>query len=240
MELPRVSILYPARPGARFDFDYYVPRHLPLAVGTSLRHADIVACDASRPIHDDSPYAGICTVTFAAAGAMADFRHFFASGHPETARIGADEPNYTDITPMFVAGVGRGDPDPAILPVDTGFRFQLVVPAPADSRFDAERFIGTMAEFTGGLARTLRPLATSVDIMTAGVLPGSRPDFHAIWTAWMDGPGTLRQIRRIWTGELAAPAHAQLSTCTDAPLHPVFATVSILDMELARRVALDL
>ncbi len=183
---PRVSILYPGKPGARFDFGYYVPNHLPLAVGTSLRHAAITYCDASRPVMPDSPYACICTVGFESVAAMDDFRHFFASGHPETARILSDEPNYTDITPLFVAGTSDGAAAPALTHDRIGYRMQLIFPASTGSRFEHDR----CKEFTNTallrkLGRDLPSLGVEWDTMSAGVLPGSAPDIHCICTAWI-------------------------------------------------------
>lgn len=238
METARVSILYPSRPGARFDFGYYVPNHLPLAVGTSMHHAAITACDASEPVHGDCAFACICTVTFASEPAMDDFRHFFASGHPETARILADEPNYTDITPLFVAGRARADATAAPAPGRSGHRVQLVMPAGRDSGFDAGVF---WTDVDPGLGRVLGqavPLAaTECDVMHAGVLPGSAPDFHGIWTAWVRSAGELQALRQAWDGVAGREARRLIARCTDAAVQPVFATVSVLDMDLAHKVS---
>lgn len=234
----RVTILYPAASGARFDFGYYVPNHLPLAVGTSLRHAAITGCDASRPLHDDSAFACICTVTFPAVAAMHDFRHFFATGHPDTTRIFADEPNYTDITPRFVAGVVHGPGAPALHPAQTGYRLQLVLPAAPGTRFDAEVFAGDSAgDVARELARVVPFVATSADVMMAGVLPDSAPELHGIWTAWVDSANDLQALRHAWAGGVGTTVRKILDPCTDAPMLPVFAAVSTLDMALARLVA---
>ena len=235
IERSRVTILYPARTGVRFDFGYYVPSHLPLAVGTSLRHAAIIGCDASRPINTDTPYACICTVEFEAPEAMDGFRHFFTSGHPETARILHDEPNYTDITPLFVAGLARGDVAPRPAPETIGYRMQLVFPAPAASRFDHKAF-AELAPLRQ-LELDIPGIHTELDSMTAGLMPDSAPEIHCIWTGWVPDRGALDALATRWSGSSGANIRTRLSQVTNAPPQAVFAEVLTLDMARARSVA---
>ncbi len=233
-ERPRVTILYPARTGARFDFGYYMPNHLPLAVGTSMRHGIITGCDASRPITADSPYACICTVVFDAVEAMDRFRHFFASGHPETARILNDEPNYTDITPLFVAGLARGDAASRLAPEAIGYRMQLVFPVRTAHRFDHKAFaeVAPLRQ----LELDTPGIRTEVDSMTAGLMPDSAPEIHCIWTGWVPDRSMLDTLATRWSGTLGANIRRRLSRVTDAPAEAVFAEVLTLDMARARAV----
>jgi uncharacterized protein (TIGR02118 family) len=232
---PRVTILYPAGPGAHFDFGYYVPNHLPLAVGTSLRHAAITWCDASRPITPDTPYACICTVGFDSVEAMDNFRHFFASGHPETARILDDEPNYTNITPLFVAGMAHGEVVARPAPGTSGYRMQLIFPARAGNRFDRHGF--SELPFLNELGLDVPGLFTEVDCMTAGVMPDSAPEFHCIWTGWASDRGALDALAARWSGNAGAILRARLVQITDVSAQAVFAEVLTLDMARARAIA---
>ncbi len=237
-ERPRVTILYPAKPGARFDFGYYVPNHLPLAVGTSLRHAAITYCDASRPVMPDSPYTCICTVGFESVAAMDDFRHFFASGHPETARILSDEPNYTNITPLFVAGMSDGAATPALTHDRIGYRLQLVFHASPGSRFDHDLF----REFANtvlirNLGSDLHGMDVEWDTMSAGVLPDSAPDIHCICTAWIPNRVALDALATDWAGTSGAELRGHLSHITNVSPQAVFADVLTLDMARAQTIA---
>ncbi len=49
----------------------------------------------------------LCVVEFESLAAMNDIRGFFATGHPESERMIADEPNYTTIVPQFMAGIAE-------------------------------------------------------------------------------------------------------------------------------------
>ena len=237
-EHPRVTILYPARSGGRFDFGYYVPNHLPLAVGTSLRHSAITYCDASRPILPDSPYACICTVGFESVEAMDNFRHFFASGHAETARILSDEPNYTNITPLFVAGMTQGNAAPRPTHAATAYRLQLIFPATAKSQFNHGRFPQfANPVLLAKLGRGITGVHVETDSMTAGVLPDSRPDVHCIWTAWVPNRAALDTFAARWAGAAGTEARTRLADITNVPAQAVFAEVSALDMAQAQAIA---
>ena len=238
IECPRVTILYPGKPGARFNFGYYVPNHLPLAVGTSLRHAAITCCDASRPVVTDSPYACICTVGLDSVEAMDNFRHFFASGHPETARILSDEPNYTDITPLFVAGMARGEAVPRPTHETIAYRLQLISPAAAGTQFQHDRF----REFADtvlmeNLGRDITGICAETDRMAAGVLPDSMPEVHCIWTAWVPNRAALDSLAAAWEGAPGVDVRAKLAHISNVSAQAVFAEVLTLDMDRAKAVA---
>ena len=107
----RVVIVYPRGRDNRFDWSYYVDRHLPLAVGTSMRHSAVTHCDCDRPLDPASDVTAVCIVHFRDRDAVEDFSTFFGTGHPESLDIVADEPNYTDITPRFMGATWPDAPE---------------------------------------------------------------------------------------------------------------------------------
>jgi uncharacterized protein (TIGR02118 family) len=85
----RFSVFYPATDGATFDHEYYVNKHVPLAVKTwGLDGASI-----DRGL--DGPYVAAVHFTFASREAMGA-----ALGAPGTAEVMGDIPNYTTIAPV--------------------------------------------------------------------------------------------------------------------------------------------
>ena len=85
----RFSVLYPATDGASFDHDYYVQKHVPLAVKTwGLDGAQI-----DKGV--TGPYVAAVHFLFESQEAMGE-----ALGAPGTADVMADVANYTTITPV--------------------------------------------------------------------------------------------------------------------------------------------
>ena len=85
----RFSVMYPATEGASFDHDYYVTKHVPLAVKTwGLEGAQI-----DKGIN--GPYVAAVHFLFDSMEAMGA-----AMSAPGTAEVMADVPNYTTITPV--------------------------------------------------------------------------------------------------------------------------------------------
>jgi uncharacterized protein (TIGR02118 family) len=85
----RYTVLYPATEGATFDHDYYRDTHVPLACRTwGLDGAQI-----DKGI--DGPYVAAVHFVFESVDAMQQ-----AMSTPDTAKIRADIPNYTTITPV--------------------------------------------------------------------------------------------------------------------------------------------
>jgi uncharacterized protein (TIGR02118 family) len=85
----RFSVMYPATEGASFDHDYYVTKHVPLAVKTwGLEGAQI-----DKGIN--GPYVAAVHFLFESMEAMGA-----AMSGPGTAEIMADVANYTTITPV--------------------------------------------------------------------------------------------------------------------------------------------
>lgn len=85
----RFSVLYPVTEGADFDHDYYVNKHVPLALKTwGMDTAEI-----DRGL--DGPYVAAVHFMFESQEAMGA-----ALGGPGTADVMADVANYTTISPV--------------------------------------------------------------------------------------------------------------------------------------------
>jgi uncharacterized protein (TIGR02118 family) len=100
-----VMVLYPNKPGSRFDLDYYVNRHLPL-VRARLEPMGMVAMtyavEAALDVSTDlQPYRLVADLRFDDMDAT---RRALAAHGPETQ---ADIPNFTDIAPVIFIGEVR-------------------------------------------------------------------------------------------------------------------------------------
>jgi uncharacterized protein (TIGR02118 family) len=94
----KVSILYPSKPGNRFDVDYYIQVHMPMAVRLlgSAVHAVSVEIGASGAMPGQSPpFAAIVGFTCESAQA------FIAAFLPVADQLQGDIPKYTDIEPVI-------------------------------------------------------------------------------------------------------------------------------------------
>jgi uncharacterized protein (TIGR02118 family) len=94
----RVSVLYPSKPGSRFDMDYYLRVHMPMAkrlLGAAI-HATFVeiGIGGAAPGHP-APYAAIAGFTCDSVEA------FTAAFLPVAGQLQGDIPNYTDIEPVI-------------------------------------------------------------------------------------------------------------------------------------------
>jgi uncharacterized protein (TIGR02118 family) len=94
----KVSVIYPNKPGSRFDADYYLNVHMPMAAKL-LGHA-LKAVTAEIGVGGPEPgqppaYAAIAGFTCESADV------FMQAFMPVTARLQADIPNYTDIEPVI-------------------------------------------------------------------------------------------------------------------------------------------
>lgn len=85
----RLSVLYPATDGARFDHDYYRDQHVPLCERTWN-----VPSEIDRGI--DGPYVAAVHLTFESVDAL-----HAAMASPGTGDVLADVANYTDINPVM-------------------------------------------------------------------------------------------------------------------------------------------
>jgi len=92
----KVSILYPNKPGSRFDLDYYLNQHMPMVIeklggalkGVSIDHGLTSDLPDSPPL-----YVAMCHLLFDSVEA------FQAAFMPHAAALQGDIPNYTDVEP---------------------------------------------------------------------------------------------------------------------------------------------
>ena len=94
----KVSVFYPHSPGASFDIDYYVNKHLPM-----VRRLLGKACKGAGVEHGLSGPAPGSSPTYVAMGhlyfdTVGEFQEAWA---PNAAQIVADIPNYTAIQALI-------------------------------------------------------------------------------------------------------------------------------------------
>jgi uncharacterized protein (TIGR02118 family) len=90
----KITILYPASPGARFDHDYYETVHMPLSIsllGGAMRSVTVERGVAHGGPWPEPPFRAICS--FVCQSLEAYQRAFM----PHMERLQRDMPNYTDI-----------------------------------------------------------------------------------------------------------------------------------------------
>jgi uncharacterized protein (TIGR02118 family) len=94
----RVNIFYPKNEGGRFDLDYYLHTHMPMAIeklssslkGVSVEHGVSGVQPGTKPA-----YVVMCNYTFDSAEA------FLAAFIPHAQVLQGDMPNYTEIEPVM-------------------------------------------------------------------------------------------------------------------------------------------
>jgi uncharacterized protein (TIGR02118 family) len=94
----RMSVLYPGKEGARFDWAYYTGTHLPLVrrrLGAILKALSIEQGIAGGAPGSPAPFVAIANHTFESVAA---FQAAFAEHAPE---LMADIPNFTSIEPII-------------------------------------------------------------------------------------------------------------------------------------------
>jgi uncharacterized protein (TIGR02118 family) len=97
----KVSVLYPNNPGAKFDMDYYLSKHIPmvrLKVGPALK-----AVSVERGVAGGTPGSAPTYLTTAALS-FDSTEAFLAAFGPHAAEIMADVPNYTNVQPLVQVG----------------------------------------------------------------------------------------------------------------------------------------
>jgi uncharacterized protein (TIGR02118 family) len=93
----KVTFLYPNKPGSRFNPDYYIDVHMPLAIRLLKPALKAVSAEIglSSAIPDQPPSnAAIASFTFESVQAFTD------AVMPHYIELQGDIPNYTDIEPV--------------------------------------------------------------------------------------------------------------------------------------------
>ena len=90
----RVSVLYPKEAGKKFDFDYYVNKHMTM-VHQKMDSAGLVKSEVDKAADENSPFMAAGHLYFKT---MEDFQNAF---FPHAADFGADLVNYTDTVPQL-------------------------------------------------------------------------------------------------------------------------------------------
>jgi uncharacterized protein (TIGR02118 family) len=94
----KVSVFYPNRDGSKFDMDYYVGKHIPMArkkIGPALKAVAVEQGIAGAQPGTPPPYMAVGHLTFDSVDA------FLAAFGPVGAEIQADVPNYTNVEPVI-------------------------------------------------------------------------------------------------------------------------------------------
>jgi uncharacterized protein (TIGR02118 family) len=94
----KVSVMYPNKPGARFDHAYYKDKHMPLVkarLGDACRYYTVDKGIAGGAPGEPATYVGMCHI-------FSDSVESFQSGFgPHAKEILGDIVNYTDLTPVM-------------------------------------------------------------------------------------------------------------------------------------------
>jgi uncharacterized protein (TIGR02118 family) len=94
----RVSVMYPSGEGKKFDFDYYVNKHMTLVKnrigGAGLRRFEVDKGVAGGAPGAPVPYTAVAHLYF---DSVSDFQNAMK---PHGKELFADVPNFTDITPQ--------------------------------------------------------------------------------------------------------------------------------------------
>jgi uncharacterized protein (TIGR02118 family) len=102
----RTTLLYPNHNGARFDFEYYQNKHLPMVkarLGAALKHLSIDKGIAGSAPNAPAPFLVLAHMRF---NSVAEFQQAMA---PHLEFIMKDVPNFTDIVPVPMISVSIRD-----------------------------------------------------------------------------------------------------------------------------------
>jgi len=94
----RVSVLYPNKPGGRFDMNYYLTKHMPMVrekLGAALKGVTVEQGISGMAPDSKPEFVTMCHLLFESRAA-----HDAAVAPHEKALVG-DIPNFTDIEPHF-------------------------------------------------------------------------------------------------------------------------------------------
>ena len=93
----KVSVLYPAGAGKKFDMTYYLKSHMPMVgrkLGAAMKGMSVDQGIGTAPPGTEAPFVAIAHILFDSVDA------FGAAFAQHGAEIMADVPNYTDIQPV--------------------------------------------------------------------------------------------------------------------------------------------
>jgi uncharacterized protein (TIGR02118 family) len=96
----KVSILYPNRPGGRFDFRYYVDEHMPRSIELLSAHPGFESVSVERGEGGAEPGSAAAYVAMCHFG-FRSVEDFLAAFMPHAAELQGDMPKYTDIQPVI-------------------------------------------------------------------------------------------------------------------------------------------
>lgn len=94
----KVSVLYPNRPGSRFDMDYYLSKHIPLVkqkLGSALKGVAIEQGLSGGQPGTPATYATMAHLSFDS------IESFLGAFGPVAAQIQSDVANYTNVEPVI-------------------------------------------------------------------------------------------------------------------------------------------
>jgi uncharacterized protein (TIGR02118 family) len=94
----RVAVLYPNKPGATFDYEYYAEKHMKLVADrlrpTGLIRIEIDKCANNTPLGGTQPYITVGYLIFKSADNLKK-----AAG-PMGGELHDDIPNFTNVQPI--------------------------------------------------------------------------------------------------------------------------------------------
>ncbi|WP_448189079.1 EthD family reductase [Azospirillum sp. sgz301742] len=94
----KVSIHYPNTQGSRFDTDYYLNTHMPMAIaklGPALKGVSVDIGVSGGGPETPPAYAAMCHLLFETV------ETFYGAFMPHADALQGDIPNYTDVTPII-------------------------------------------------------------------------------------------------------------------------------------------
>ena len=92
----RISVFYASKPGGRFDVEYYLNTHIPMAARLLGGAIKAITVDIGRSGEEPGslpPFAAICGFT------CATVEDFMGAFMPVADQLRGDMPKYTDIEP---------------------------------------------------------------------------------------------------------------------------------------------
>jgi uncharacterized protein (TIGR02118 family) len=98
----KVTVMYPNEAGKKFDMDYYVNNHMPMAAGL-LTPGGLIRGEVEKGISGTDPNS---PPMYVAVGCLyfSSLEEVHAAFTTHGREIMGDIPNYTDIAPQFLIG----------------------------------------------------------------------------------------------------------------------------------------